>query len=365
MEIIENYVLIGGVVLKLDNIVKVAALTIVCMTTATISANAHGKDNSIEGHKDYLNQSGFGIGVYHYHHGYEAHLHDDNGKCNFKEEEAKKEGYNKGYDDAYVLGLSEYNYEYTDKLYLDAYKKSYNEGFKKGEAKLEPEIEPNRQLGYDTGKQGHSQVTKTYKNIKLNKAYIEGHREGYKAYIEEQSKEKYNMGFSDGKNNLEKKIFEHVESQLIEEYNIGYEEGREKYLDSITEEGYKDALNDKDFSSMYTNDGEKSKYKEGYDKGTNLKEEIYIAGKNAGYNKKAKTVPEEYKIREDLFNQGYEEGLNNKETELNKEKEAKKTQAIIRVLPIIVVAFIVLVVVFIVLKLRKNKKNNNMEDSNI
>lgn len=60
----------------------VAASTAPLTNSFTITAEAHsGRTDSSGGHHDYQNKSG--LGSYHYHHGYSAHLHP-NGVCPYE-----------------------------------------------------------------------------------------------------------------------------------------------------------------------------------------------------------------------------------------------------------------------------------------
>ncbi len=64
-----------------NNIFKILIITISFLLLPTPIYSHSGNTDEYGGHYDYGNVSG--LGEYHYHHGEEAHLHDDNGICIF------------------------------------------------------------------------------------------------------------------------------------------------------------------------------------------------------------------------------------------------------------------------------------------
>lgn len=69
-------------------IILIAAFLFISIFT-TLSHAHPGKTDANGGHKDNQNKSG--LGVYHYHHGYKAHLHED-GFCPYAKKEAAPAG---------------------------------------------------------------------------------------------------------------------------------------------------------------------------------------------------------------------------------------------------------------------------------
>lgn len=105
----------------------------ICMTAVTvvvppITTEAHsGRTDSQGGHKDNKNQSG--LGSYHYHHGYPAHLHTG-GVCpyaNGVEDEPSSSAANSAVDQTVIISDTSYdNAAFNASYYANANKDVYN-----------------------------------------------------------------------------------------------------------------------------------------------------------------------------------------------------------------------------------------------
>ncbi|HSQ90234.1 hypothetical protein [Romboutsia sp.] len=348
---------------KLNIIGKVITLSIIVFMTTVTSVNAHGNE-SVEGHTDIFNKSK--LGNYHYHHGYEAHLHP-NGICKFREEEAREDarklGAKDGNEDGY-LGNEKTQYRYSkEHAYFAVYKESYDKAFEEGKAKLEEEKKGVWKLGYDIGKSGKSQLTDSYSHEILNQTYVQGHKEGYSAFRKENI-EKYNRdGFEDGKNNREKISFENLEEDYINSYNEGYEEGKNEYIKVIKDEGYNAVFGNGKAKSSYSEE-EQVWYEQGYTQGEKDLEELKNTAYNLGRNGESKNIPEKFKHAQDIFDKHYERGLADKQKEDEQIVSSKEFNNKIETALRVGTGIIVLVPVALILKRKSNKKkmNNQLGD---
>lgn len=240
-----------------------------------IDGYAHGgRTDGNGGHKDNKNASG--LGSYHYHHGYSAHLHTNgcpyenktnqtnkpansstlksptqsSGKSEAqkkaeeqkrledqkkaeeqkklaeeqriaKEKEtlttkAKEQGFNDGYSQKENSSASyEGNYK-TE--YVDA----YTNGFNDGKFKVDTEIKDANSAGYSLGKSG-SQKTDKYEKDFLKTAYNSGYDKGYEDYLSSGIEEYKSKGLQDATDNKdESKFDDSVNAKFKEAYITAY-----------------------------------------------------------------------------------------------------------------------------------------------
>lgn len=342
--------------MKLDNIVKIVALIAVCITTTTITANAHKGDKENDD-KSMISHTVFG--KEHYHHGYEKHDHKENGYCKYEENEIKDIASKKGYNDAYHYGRMEPKYDYNDELYLKVYKDEYNKSFNEGKEKLNPEVEKARADGMNDGKENKSTTFNKYDNDRKDQAYKEGYEQGKAEFISELAKEEKQAGISDGENNRSKKILENVDESVIKSYEDGYEEGRKNYLKTIEDEAYNAALGNGKSQSTYKEKDEIESYSNGWDKGLKYKEDVEIAGKNAYLNGESKSVPSKYKSESEIYLAAYDEAKLNEEKEIQAHKENELKIKLIKIASVTIGISVIVIPIIVVLKIRKNKANDD------
>ena len=108
-------------------IITVIFLVSMLITIIPLSVISHrGRTDSSGGHHDYNNVSG--LGSYHYHHGYGAHLHP-NGVCPYGGGSGSSSGYSSASSSGGVVYVTADNY---DSGFDDGYKGGWNDGWKQG-----------------------------------------------------------------------------------------------------------------------------------------------------------------------------------------------------------------------------------------
>lgn len=126
---------------------KRVLIALLLISLFAVSASAHGgRTDANGGHHDYQNKSG--LGSYHYHHGYPAHLHPG-GVCPYNSAASSA-----GTDGAATIS--------------DRYKEGYGDGYDAGYAE-----------GYNVGQTDAQESFKSEKQSAVNSAYKEGKADGY------------------------------------------------------------------------------------------------------------------------------------------------------------------------------------------
>lgn len=280
-------------------------LTMLIVMANQTSINAHGNE-SVEGHSDFFNISG--LGNYHYHHGYEAHLHP-NGVCEYREAEkqnlAKKQGTEDGYEYGY-LGLDkEYRYSEND-AYYSMYKNSYDESYEEGKNKAESESKAYYNIGKELGKIGKS-LEGSYDNKIFDKAYRDGYNDGYKEYKAKVTKEYKEKGFNDGKLYNTKISFDGLEDYMINAYESGYSEGLLEYAKKVRDNGYSAAFGNGNKNPSYTED-ENKWYDEGFNEGLKALDKIKDEARALGRAGKDESELDKFKEGRNEAIKAFEEG---------------------------------------------------------
>ena len=280
-------------------------LTILIVMTNKTSINAHINE-SVDGHSDIFNISG--LGNYHYHHGYEAHLHP-NGVCEYREAEkqnlAKKQGSEDGYEFGY-LGLDKkYNYFEND-AYYSIYKNAYDESYEKGKNNAESESKVYYNIGKELGKNGES-LKGSYDNKIFDKAYRNGYNEGYKEYKAKVIKEYRQKGLNDGKLYNIKISFDGLEDYMINAYESGYSEGLLEYAKKVRDNGYSAAFGNGNKKPSYTEE-ENKWYDEGFNKGLKALEKIKDEARALGRAGKDESELDKFKEGRNEAIKAFEEG---------------------------------------------------------
>lgn len=251
-----------------------------------------GRTDSNGGHRDNKNVSG--LGSYHYHHGYSAHLHK-NGICPYDssyssstvsidntalKQSQEHEGYSKGYKDG-KEGNTKNSSQYSTS-YRESFDAGYNNGYEKGreEFLLEQELVKIQaeEAGYQDG----------YGNVNSNTDYVGIHSEAYKTA--------YNLAYKKGADQRKKeiKVVEdearslgeihgyNRENNLIEyegnyknEYYDAYKKGLaegeeklEKELIQVSKESFKQGIlgidiNVEDYENVYLKEEAVNSYERG------------------------------------------------------------------------------------------------------
>lgn len=136
------YYILGDIAMK-----KRVLIALLLISLFAVSASAHGgRTDANGGHHDYQNKSG--LGSYHYHHGYPAHLHPG-GVCPYNSAASSA-----GTDGAATIS--------------DRYKEGYGDGYDAGYAE-----------GYNVGQTDAQESFKSEKQSAVNSAYKEGKADGY------------------------------------------------------------------------------------------------------------------------------------------------------------------------------------------
>ncbi|WP_399548967.1 YHYH domain-containing protein [uncultured Clostridium sp.] len=289
----------------------------------TIVANsvyAHsGRTDSSGGHRDNKNASG--LGSYHYHHGYDAHLHS-NGVCPYESNsnslttspeketiskaKVRESGYEKGYDDGYnqkQISSSSYSGEHAEE-----YKSEYNLGYERGKKQIENQIAEAHDKGYKDGK--NADKSNNYKIELLTKSYNEGYEKGYKDYKDNKIKEYSLLGEKDGKAEKEILAFEdNIDSDFKNAYMEGYKKGQAVLEDTYVQYGFNKVFTGKEDKNLSL---EKEKclqwFNKGQKEGNKKLEELKKNFYELGYNSEEYNVPEELTIASDICKEYYEKG---------------------------------------------------------
>lgn len=218
-----------------------------------------GRTDSNGGHRDNKNVSG--LGYYHYHHGYPAHLHT-NGVCPYsstshvnqttttksndnyykkveqEKNDAKNSGKNDGYDDGYKnskKSYQKYNGAYSS-LYKEEYDKNYKIGIEKYIEKRKEEVEKQAISDANDGKSQSS----FQKNE--NEKVVNIYNLKYNSILDKKKEEFYNLGYSNTISNL---LFnpENINSPIFKaEYLNGVDHAK-KYINDLKQIFYKKGYN--------------------------------------------------------------------------------------------------------------------------
>lgn len=289
-------------------------------TIVTSSVYAHsGRTDSSGGHRDNKNVSG--LGSYHYHHGYSAHLHS-NGVCPYEsnsnslitspeketisKEKVKETGYKTGYNDGYSKkqnSSSSYSGEYAEE-----YKSEYDLGYEKGINQIDSQIAEAHDKGYKDGKNVNK--LNNYKLELLIKSYDEGYEKGYKEYKDNKINDYALLGEEDGKADKEILAFEdNIDNDFKNAYMEGHKKGQAVLEDAYIQYGFNKVFTGKEDKNLSL---EKEKYlqwfNKGQEQGNEKLEELKKNFYELGYQSKEYGVPEELTIASDICNEYYEKG---------------------------------------------------------
>lgn len=329
---------------KNKNIIVTILMTVVfSMSSIPGVVQAHsGRTDSNGGHRDNKNASG--LGSYHYHHGYPAHLHTNgcpysggsastsssgtssssNKNSNYsasniqkEKQSAKSKGYNEGYSDGYKEA------SVNDNSYLGSYKEEYKAGYEEGYAKGKEKIEAEKSEAYNIGKElgkSGAESKNEYTELSLKASYDKGYKDGYKEYKEEKIKEYSKLGEKDGKedneiNNLEGIVDNDIKEAYIKAYNKEQEILKENYI----EEGKKFALEGNEYiAPKYDKEKFVKWFKEGYDNGADELEKIKLSSYEMGYTGKEFELEDKYEPAREICLAEYDKGAEKAKEEQRK-----------------------------------------------
>lgn len=242
MKIYYNF---GSVVGKGDKKVKIKSkvnlflvLVVILSQMNGVTAFGHrGRTDSNGGHRDNKNVSG--LGSYHYHHGYSAHLHP-NGICPYDssysnattsvdtyalKKEAENEGYSAGYQDG-KEGSMKNSSQYSTQ-YRESFDSGYTNGYEKGREEFLLEQESVKlqaeEAGYQSGYKNAENTSTDYSGV---------HAETYKT--------SYNLAYNKGQNKRKEEIqaIEDEAKKLGEIHGYNKENNQIDYVGDYKDEYY-------------------------------------------------------------------------------------------------------------------------------
>lgn len=294
---------------------KISGLIISMLLVTNIATPvlAHsGRTDASGGHRDTKNKSG--LGSYHYHHGFEAHLHPG-GVCPFsggnattsggnttkdtqkEKTTARQSGYKSGYNDGYA---GERNLPVANESkYPEEYEEGYKDGYQKGADKLNSEKDSvaakGKEAGYTDGFNGNENNSSNYKGSHLE-SYKNGYDFGYKEGIEKRNleidkikSEAIELGKQDGYIQSKKEKLEYsgkYEEEYIKGYDEGYSLGVKKLNEDLKIEEQKAFLGAIQGlsldESIYNNEFIKVKAIEAHKKGIEFKDKYLNVGSLIG-----------------------------------------------------------------------------------
>lgn len=309
-------------------IIKLSVTLLFCFILLQYKVIGHpGQTDSGGGHLDPYNESGFGEFNYHYHHGYEAHLHVD-GKCPMEngtqnensnssstnsstsnektkakvEEEAYDTGYYQGYN-----SLEDNSSSYTGK-YKDNYISAYQNGYLDGAEDIKVDKKIAYDEGFELGKTGKPNNV-DYPGKVRKKAFDDGYAAGYKKFKEDEIKKYSNLGQKDGKADNDKPSFKNLEKEFLDAYNNAYNKEQEIIKLQFYNEGFDIGIISEEYNPPnFEKERHLLWFKEGYDAGKARLEELKEESYRLGYKGKEYSIPEDAIKADGICREKYKEG---------------------------------------------------------
>ena len=158
---------------KIKMIVGLFSLIYVTTFTSMVVFAHSGDTDEYGGHNDYNNVSG--LGAYHYHHGFSAHLHYEDGGCPFLEESTSSGNF--------IIENEQHSYEDFSNYKLRLEREGYTEGYAEGYAEKD------------------RKKSESFDDYYFAKGYTEGYEKGH-SKINEKNLIAYQDGYEDGLNNI-------------------------------------------------------------------------------------------------------------------------------------------------------------------
>lgn len=333
--------------LHIKPIIKTVSLSIFLSSMITINSFAHsGRTDSSWGHKDNKNVSG--LGSYHYHHGYPAHLHENG--CPYDGQTLQPNldsEINNIQESKYDIGYTD-GYNGNNKNTSHSSNETYINGYNDGYQKLQSDKSESYSLGFNAGSNG-APDNNSYSNEILKITYKDGYDKGYKNYIT-QNKEIYKkQGISDADKFITPSTFsDNVNQIFIKEYLSAYENRQSQLKDETKTLGFEDSIKGFEYKSQgFSSHIQEDWYKEGYDSGI---DKLNVELKNAydkGYKNETYEVPTELKLATNII-----------EEEFNKGIEDKKIYITKTTILFIITSIIIISIIILLNKAYKNKRSS-------